>query len=93
MKLKVEELENRIAPGYGLFSFLSNLAQADSEFGAIFNEVVDGETGEVDVDGAVDMWNSAGGTQVEPVDSDFTLTDNTVISEGTANTILSLLGR
>ena len=49
-KLKVQELENRIAPSYGLFSFLSGLASQDAEFGEIFNAVVDQDTGEVDVE-------------------------------------------
>jgi hypothetical protein len=92
-KLKVQELENRIAPGYGLFSFLSGLASQDSEFGEVFNSVVDGDTGEVDVDGAVSAWNGGGGTQVESVRDSFTLSDDIIISDGTANSILGLFGK
>ena len=92
-KLKVQELENRIAPGYGLFSFLSGLASQDAEFGELFNAVVDPDSGAVDVDTAADVINSAGGPQVAPVSSDFTLSDDIVISDGMANALLSIFGR
>lgn len=92
-KLKVQELENRIAPGYGLFSFLSGLASQDAEFGELFNSVVDQDTGAVDVDTAADVMNSAGGPQVAPVNESFTLSDNIVISDSTANALMSIFGR
>lgn len=92
-KLNVQELESRIAPGYGLFSFLSNLAAQDSAFGDVFNSLVDPETGDVDVNGAADVFNSAGGAQVTPVVPSFTLSDNIVISDRTASAILGLFGK
>jgi hypothetical protein len=92
-KLNIQNLENRIAPGYGLFSFLSGLAAEDSEFGNLFNSVVDGETGDVDVDGAVGAWNSVGGSEVSSVRDSFTLSDDLVISDATAANILSIFGK
>ena len=92
-KLKVQELENRIAPGYGLFSFLSGLAGQDAEFGELFNAVVDQTTGEVDVDTAADVINSAGGPQVAPVNENFTLSDDIVISDRVADALSSIFGR
>ena len=92
-KLKVQELENRIAPSYGLFSFLSGLASQDAEFGELFNAVVDQDTGEVDVDTASDVINSAGGPQVAPVNDSFTLSDDIVISDRTADALMSIFGR
>lgn len=91
-KLNVQELESRIAPGYGLFSFLSNLAAQDSEFGSLFNQVVDPETGNVDVGAASEVANQIG-APVMPVRESFTLSDNIVISDRTASSILNLFGK
>jgi len=91
-KLKVQELESRVAPGYGLFSFLTNLASQDSTFGDIFNTVVDPQTGDVDVDTAVGMANDAG-LGVQSVRPSFTLSDDIVISDKTAGMIMSFFGK
>lgn len=92
-KLKVQELENRIAPSVGLWSFLSGLAEQDADFGAFFNSVVDAD-GNVDTGAAADAVNNAGlGVNVSPVQSSFQLNDNIVISEGTAQSILGIFGR
>ncbi len=88
-KLNVTELENRIAPSVGLGSFLKGLAQQDSNFGALYNSLVDAD-GNVNVGGAADAWNAGGGSQVSPVRPSFNLNDNTLISDATASRILSL---
>lgn len=90
-KLNVTELENRIAPSVGLGSFLKGLAKQDSTFGALYNQYVDGN-GNVDVGGAAGAWNSAGGSQVAPVRSSFSLDDSRLISDATARKILSMFG-
>ncbi|GEM_PF-3550646 len=101
-KLKVQELENRIAPGVGLFSFLQGLAQTDSQLGDLFNQFVsvndDGTAGDVDVQGAVDaansMFDASGiGTGIQAVKDSFTLSDNIVISDATAQLIAGLFGK
>ncbi len=101
-KLKVQELENRIAPGVGLFSFLQGLAQTDSQVGELFNQFVtvndDGTAGDVDVQGAVDAANTMMGangigTSVQAVRDSFTLSDNIVISDATAQMIASIFGK
>ena len=90
-KLKVQELESRVAPGYGLFSFLTNLAAQDSTFGDAFNQIVNPETGDVDVGTAIDVANQ-NGLDVQSVRPDFTLSDDLVISDATANMIMSFFG-
>ncbi len=90
-KLKVEELEARIAPSVGLFSFLSNLAAADEEVGAVFNQLVD-QDGNVDVGGATSAFNGLDtGNSISAVKDTFTLTDDLVIPDSTANFITDLL--
>jgi hypothetical protein len=91
-KLKVQELESRIAPSVGLWSFLSGLAEQDAGFGELFNQVVDSD-GNVDTGAAADAVNGADtGVQVSPVQDSFQLTDDLVISDGTASRILSFFG-
>ncbi len=90
-KLKVQELESRIAPSIGLLGFLQGLAEADSSFGEIFNTVVDGD-GNVDTGMAADVVNNSDlGATVAPVTSSFNLS-NIVIQESTASAILAALG-
>lgn len=87
-KLKVQELESRVAPSVGLWSFLSGLAESDAGFGEIFNAVVDSD-GNVDTGAAADAVNGAdAGVQVSPVQDSFQLSDSVVISDGTAQNIL-----
>ena len=45
------------------------------------------------VDTAADVVNSVGGPQVAPVNDEFTLTDNIVISDSTAEALMSIFGR
>ncbi|MDQ7008543.1 MAG: hypothetical protein Q9Q40_15080 [Acidobacteriota bacterium] len=90
-KLKVEELEARIAPSVGLFSFLSSLAAADEEVGAVFNQLVD-QDGNVDVPGATSAFNSLDtGNSIASVRDTFTLTDDLVIPDSTAGLIRDML--
>ncbi|RMG45498.1 MAG: hypothetical protein D6718_07250 [Acidobacteria bacterium] len=94
-KLKVEELESRIAPSVGLWSFVQELLATDSPMANVLQSVVDQNTGDVDVSGAVDAANSAfadAGTQFSAVRDTFTLSDSIVISNKTADAIRSLFG-
>ena len=91
-KLKVQELESRIAPSVGLFGFLSDLAASDAGFGELFNAVVDTD-GNVDVGAAAQAVNGSDlGVTVTPVVSSFNL-GNVVIPQSTAASILSIFGR
>jgi hypothetical protein len=91
-KLKVQELESRIAPSVGLFTFLSGLAEADAGFGEVFNSVVDAD-GNVDTGGAADAVNNSDlGVNVSPVQEDFQLSDDIIIPDSTAETIMSFFG-
>jgi hypothetical protein len=91
-KLKVQELESRIAPSVGLWSFLSGLAESDAGFAEVFNQVVDSD-GNVDTGAAADVVNNSDlGVGVSPVQDDFQLTDSLVIPDATAERILSFFG-
>ncbi len=90
-KLKVQELESRIAPSVGLFGFLAGLAESDAGFGAVFNTVVD-QDGNVDVGAATNAINGADlGVTVTPVVSSFNL-NGLVIPDATAARILAAFG-
>ncbi|RMG45429.1 MAG: hypothetical protein D6718_07710 [Acidobacteria bacterium] len=92
-KLKVEELEARIAPSIGLLTFLRGLADTNEDFGAAFEQVVDPD-GSVHVNEAAAAFNGMDtGTQVSPVVSEFTLGDNIVIPEKLADAIAEAVGK
>jgi hypothetical protein len=92
-KLNVEELESRVAPSVGLATFLSNLMKSDSALAATIGQYVDAN-GNVNTAGAAGAWNSAGlGSQVSPISSNFTVSDKNIISDKTAQRIMSLLGK
>ncbi len=91
-KLKVQELENRIAPSVGLFGLLAGIAEQDADFGNLFHSIVD-QDANVDVGAAAAAANSAGlGTSFAPAVSTFNM-GNVVVSDATANAILGLFGR
>lgn len=92
-KLNVQELESRIAPSTGLATFLSNLANSDSQMAALVSQYVNAN-GQVDVNGAASAWNAAGlGSKVTPFAGSFTVSDKTVLSDKTIANIMRLLGK
>lgn len=58
-KLKVHELENRIAPSVGLWGFIQSLAAADSQVGEMVNAIFDDQGNVTDVGAATDAANQA----------------------------------
>ncbi len=91
-KLHVEELESRVAPSVGLADFLTQLMQSNNDAASVIGQLVDGD-GNVDVGATVDAINSAGGAQVSAINDSFTVSNNTVLSDQTAENILNLFSR
>jgi hypothetical protein len=87
-KLHVEELESRIAPSTGLADLLSQISQSSTDAANLINQVVNPD-GSVNVGAATGAWNSLGGSQVSAINPNFTVSNNTVVSDKTAATILS----
>ncbi len=97
--LKVEQLENRIAPSVGtvgLWSFIQDLAATDSGVADVVEAVFDDSGNITDMDSAVDMANAGlaeagSGSAIASVRDSFNVS-NLVIQDSTANMILSLFG-
>ncbi len=87
-KLHVEELESRIAPSTGLADLLAKISASSTDAANLINQVVNPD-GSVNVGAATGAWNGLGGSQVNPVKPDFTVSNNTVVSDKTAAAILS----